>query len=230
MFVKFAVPYSRRMYLITLFNLLKWGWEKNLSTQIINLSEVTKYRPNNEIESWISKNKLIKFIAISENHITSIELLKSNGKENKLKKEESKGELATTLCSKSVPAFGEAGVVSGVLLVVLGAGAGAGAGAEVNSRLAAIAPVWAIAPTNPAAPSKLIFWIGGKEDLTIILLAAAATPPIAVPNPIWLPVARRPEARAWPASVVKLILIVLFIVPGSGIIVPVPESTKKEVQ
>lgn len=206
------------------------------AAQIINLSEVTKYRPNNEIESWISKNKLIKFIAISENHITSIELLKSNGKENKLKKEESKGELATTLCSKSVPAFGEAGVVSGVLLDVLGAeaptgaGAGAGAGAEVNSRLAAIAPVWAIAPQNPAAPSKPIFWIGGKEDLTIILLAAAATPPIAVPNPIWLPVARRPEARAWPASVVKLILIVLFIVPGSGIIVPVPESTKKEVQ
>jgi len=46
------------------------------AAQIINLSEVTKYRPNNEIESWISKNKWIKFIAISENHITSIELLK----------------------------------------------------------------------------------------------------------------------------------------------------------
>jgi hypothetical protein len=65
------------------------------------LSELIKYRLNNENESKISNKKIIIFIIIIEKNITSTGLLKSNDKEKELKIEGSKGEFATTVSSIS---------------------------------------------------------------------------------------------------------------------------------
>jgi hypothetical protein len=69
------------------------------------LSELIKYRLNNENESKISNKKIIIFIIIIEKNITSTGLLKSNDKEKELKIEGSKGEFATTVSSISPPAL-----------------------------------------------------------------------------------------------------------------------------
>jgi len=65
------------------------------------LSELIKYRLNNENESTISNKKIIIFIIIIEKNKTSTGLLKSNDQGKKLKIEGSKGEFATTLFSNS---------------------------------------------------------------------------------------------------------------------------------
>jgi hypothetical protein len=65
------------------------------------LSELIKYRLNNENESTISNKKIMIFIIIIEKNKTSIGLLKSNDQGKKLKFEGSKGEFATTLFSNS---------------------------------------------------------------------------------------------------------------------------------
>lgn len=187
---------------------------KKLSNHKINLSELIKYRLNNENESKISKQKIIIFITINEKNITSTVLLKSKDEGNKF--EGSKGELATTPFSNSDEGIsGEGVLLEGVAATLL---------LELplvidllNSRLMAVAPQWTKPPTIPATPIKPTFWIGGKAALrTVIdLLAAAARPPIAAPNPIWLPVDWRPEAIASAPSLSTLMLTVVLTVTGS---------------